>query len=198
MTLRITLPRPVSAGTNLALVAVLFLMAACTDVDSSLTATPPAQNAAVTTSGENTHFHKSASALLAPILICNNELIKFTTEGEGLDSSLGDGATLNDAVNNTVENAIVHNVLEQFTCDNCPDTGPCEPFWDPETVDTAGAFYEGDPATDCRQREDGTWACHGDVNFNTGSRKAPSVQVGCKTCEDSWLPIRSKVTQIGH
>lgn len=125
--------------------------------------------------------------VVAPVLACNDQTTKFTTEGSGVTNSSGEGGTLNDAMNNTVENAILDNVLNQFSCEECPGEFPCEPFYDESSVDTAGAYFAGNPATDCSQQPDGTWECHGDVDFNTGGgNPKPSAKAGCKNCDDSW------------
>ncbi|NNF06648.1 MAG: hypothetical protein HKN21_07800, partial [Candidatus Eisenbacteria bacterium] len=61
--------------------------------------------------------NRPASAKAAsPELPCSGTTITFTTDGSGVSGSSGSGTSRQGAITNTIENAIIDDILGQFSC----------------------------------------------------------------------------------
>jgi len=127
---------------------------------------------------------------------------RSTTEltGEGF----GRGRTRRDAHYDAIQDAIVANVMQQYTCTKeCPEWRGTGFYTCPKIVgllwenyywvNLEGARFRGD----CRSEElNGgrkLWTCEGKVTFGDDGEPKPKAMVGCKKCGDSPIIAASEL-----
>ncbi len=110
---------------------------------------------------------------------CDSTTSTFTVEG-AQGAGEGWGPTRTEAMRAAVRAAIEGNAWSQFTCENCPNNQPCEPFT--TDIDEGGAFFEN-PEEDCAWDEERQlWNCFGGVNFGSGGGPEAAAECGCQRC----------------
>ncbi len=112
---------------------------------------------------------------------CDGTMSVYTVDADRAVAE-GQGGSKQDAITDTIENAIKEDISGQFECDDCPGEfpEPCDRKWG--TIAMGGAELE-DEDENC-ELIDGTWYCFDWVNFDSTPGRQSAAQAGCDLCDN--------------